>query len=66
MTDEFMERQKTCTHPEWDSKSSPGITFCTTCYVFKVHNALEAFRNMKSVYVPLFLPDPIQTKESSL
>jgi len=42
MTDEFMERQKTCTHPEWDSKSSP------------------------SVYVPLFLPDPIQTKESSL
>jgi hypothetical protein len=58
----FTALQRTCKHPEWDSVSSPGITFCKVCKVFKVHDPAAAIRNTRSVYCPVYYA-PIHTKE---
>ena len=52
----LVELQRTCKHPEWDNVSSPGITFCKVCKVFKVHDPVAAVRNMQSYDCPLYIP----------
>lgn len=51
-----MNNQNQCLHKEWDSTSSPGITFCKGkgCTVFKVHDASAAMRNAKHPHTPVY------------
>jgi hypothetical protein len=48
-----------CKGHEWDSESSPGLTTCKHCTVFKVHNAKLAMMNAIHPYIPVYYSSPI-------